>query len=161
MSLAVGNCWCFITRRILILLDQFSLLFIILVLIFKTLYVPSLKAYHVIFLAIFHGRHIYDIIWHSWKSLLSECVFTQPIRLEQDATQGQFLSGVHLVWIQSFLFSRQVTLPKIKCTLVFTQRERIASCFFHYWFGVYAMRNISLYLPNLSVTGRMWHEVNF
>ena len=31
-------------------------------------------------------------------------VFTQPLRHKQDATQGQFLRRVYLVWIKSFFF---------------------------------------------------------
>ena len=31
-------------------------------------------------------------------------VFTQPFHYEQDVRQGQFLSGVLLIWIQSFPF---------------------------------------------------------
>ena len=31
-----------------------------------------------------------------------EYVFTQPLHHGQDVTQGQFLSGIKLVWIQSF-----------------------------------------------------------
>ena len=30
------------------------------------------------------------------------CVFTQPLHHEQNVIQGQYLSGVMLVWIQSF-----------------------------------------------------------
>ena len=37
------------------------------------------------------------------------CVFTQPFRLGQDVTRGQFFSGVQLVWIQSFPSPRLVT----------------------------------------------------
>ena len=33
------------------------------------------------------------------------CALTQTFHHKQDVTQGQFSSGVHLVWIQSFFFS--------------------------------------------------------
>ena len=34
--------------------------------------------------------------------------------LEQDMTQGQFLSGAQQVWIQSFLSPRLVASPRLK-----------------------------------------------
>ena len=43
-------------------------------------------------------------------------VFTQPLRHREDATQGQFLSRVRLVWIQSFS-SRQTVVPKLKSSV--------------------------------------------
>ena len=42
--------------------------------------------------------------------------------LEQDMTQGQFLSGVQQVWIQSFPSTRLVTLPRLKnqvCPIIY------------------------------------------
>ena len=52
-----------------------------------------------------------------------EYVFTQPICHGQDPTQGQFLTGVQLVWIQGFP-SRPVAIPRLKFALVFTDSLR-------------------------------------
>ena len=38
----------------------------------------------------------------------------QPLLHKQDVTQGQFLSGVQQVWMQSFHSSRPVALPRLK-----------------------------------------------
>ena len=40
--------------------------------------------------------------------------FTQLLHHGQDVTQGRFLSGVQLFWIQSFLSPRSVAAPKLK-----------------------------------------------
>ena len=41
-------------------------------------------------------------------------VYTEALYNEQDVTQYQFLSGVKLVWIQSFPSLWLVLLPKLK-----------------------------------------------
>ena len=44
-------------------------------------------------------------------------VFTQPLRNEQDVTEGQFLSGAQLVWIQNFPPPRLVEIPELKSSV--------------------------------------------
>ena len=50
-------------------------------------------------------------------------VLTQPLHHEQDVTQGQFLSRVQLVGIQSFPSPRPVTILRLKiwflCLMVY------------------------------------------
>ena len=41
-------------------------------------------------------------------------VFTQPLRHKRDVTWSQFLSGVKLVWIQSFPSLQMVTVTRLK-----------------------------------------------
>ena len=52
-------------------------------------------------------------------------VFTQPL-YEQDVSQSQFLSRVLLGWIQSFLISRLICIPRLK--------SPICSIIYLYWF---------------------------
>ena len=49
---------------------------------------------------------------HSKNSTLN--LYTRSLHHRQDVTQGQFLSGVQLVWNQSFLIPRLVSLPRLK-----------------------------------------------
>ena len=54
---------------------------------------------------------------------------------EQDVTQGQFLSGVWYVWIQSFPSPRLVAIPKLKNPAYTTiqpelEEELLDSCLF-------------------------------
>ena len=44
-------------------------------------------------------------------------VFTQHLSHKQDVTQGQFLSGVRWVCIQSFPSLKMVTKPRLKNTV--------------------------------------------
>ena len=62
-------------------------------------------------------------------------VFTQPFYYGQDVTQGQFLSRLKLVWMQSFPFALLVALTKAKepslpSYLLIAEGERIESCLF-------------------------------
>ena len=41
-------------------------------------------------------------------------VVTQPHPYEQDMAQGEFLIGVQMVWVQSFLSLKLIALPRIK-----------------------------------------------
>ena len=47
----------------------------------------------------------------SWVTQPETCIY-QPNK--QDVTQGQFLSDILLVWIQSFSFPSLTALPKAK-----------------------------------------------
>ena len=50
----------------------------------------------------------------NWALALNQYTYLPTPPLGQDMTQGQFLSGVYQVWIQSFSSSRLVASPRLK-----------------------------------------------
>ena len=83
-------------------------------------------------------------------------VFIQPFLFGQDVKQGQFLSEVKLIWIQSFPSLRQVALSRINksvCPTIHCWREKRDG----FMLSITAKWN-----ANSSATdSRMWLKVNF
>ena len=82
------------------------------------------------------------------------CVFTQPLHYKQDVTQGQFLSGVKLIWIQSDPSPRLVPVSMLKVSLscyVPTDRRRKD--------GFLPFRRTLAKSERRTVTSRIWTRV--
>ena len=59
-------------------------------------------------------KHFSKMKLHDQKIMLNTWSYLPTPPLGQDMTQGQFLSGIQQVWIQSFPSPRQVASPRLE-----------------------------------------------
>ena len=79
-------------------------------------------------------------------------VFAQTLHWEQDVTQGQFLSGVKLVWFKNFLSTRLVSLSLVNTFCL--QDESKLHTMRRLQFLISRVWKITFSLPFLPVTHR-------